>query len=136
MTSRLNPYITFRNNAREAMGFYREVLGGDLAISTFADFGGAREGVDPDGVMHARLDTPLGFTIMASDAALHDVAEESRITISISGDDADALRGYFASLMDGGNVQVPLSPQSWGDEFGMGTDRFGVSWMVNIMPAA
>lgn len=136
MASRLNPYITFRANAREAMGFYRDVFGGDLAISTFADFGGAREGVDPDGVMHARLDTSLGFTLMASDAALHDVSEESRITISVSGDDADALRGYFEGLMAGGTVQVPLSPQSWGDEFGMGTDRYGVSWMVNITSGA
>jgi PhnB protein len=136
MTSRLNPYISFRNNAREAMGFYRDVLGGDLAISTFADFGGARDGVDPEGVMHARLDTPLGFTLMASDAAMHDASAESRITISISGDDAAALRGYFEGLMTGGTVQVPLSTQSWGDEFGMGTDRFGVSWMVNITPAA
>ena len=136
MASRLNPYITFRSNAREAMGFYRDVLGGDLAISTFADFGGSSEGVDPDGVMHARLDTPLGFTLMASDAALHDVSEESCITISISGDDAVALRGYFEGLMAGGTVQVPLSTQSWGDEFGMGTDRFGVSWMVNITPGA
>jgi PhnB protein len=135
MTSRLNPYITFANNAREAMTFYQGVLGGDLAVSTFAEFGGARDGVDPDGVMHARLDTPLGFTLMASDAALHDVSTDSRITISISGDDADALRGYFTGLMDGGEVQVPLSTQSWGDEFGMGTDRFGVSWMVNITRA-
>jgi PhnB protein len=136
MTSRLNPYITFPNTTREAMAFYREVLGGDLAISTFADFGGARDGVDPDGVMHARLDTPLGFTLMASDAALHAIPDASRITLSISGDDADVLRGYFAGLMDGGSVQVPLSVQSWGDEFGMGTDRFGVSWMVNITGAA
>jgi PhnB protein len=136
MPSTMNPYITFRNNAREAMEFYRDVLGGELAISTFAEFGGAREGVDPDGVMHARLQTPLGFTLMASDAALHEVSEESRITISISGDDTDALRGYFTGLMAGGTVQVPLSTQSWGDEFGMGTDRFGVSWMVNITPAS
>jgi PhnB protein len=54
------------------------------------------------------------------------------IRISVSGDDADELRSYFAKLMDGGSVEVPMEKQGWGDEFGMGTDRFGVSWLVNI----
>jgi len=57
------------------------------------------------------------------------------IRISLSGDDADELRGYFAKLTDGGNAEVPLEKQVWGDEFGMGTDKFGVSWLVNITPA-
>ena len=133
MTSRLNPYIAFRNDAREAMTFYQGVFGGELTISTFADFGGAREGTDPDGVMHAQLETPLGFTIMASDVpAPMELTPGANITISVSGDDADELRGYFAELTEGGAVEVPLQKQAWGDEFGMGSDQFGVSWMVNI----
>ncbi|BCW70949.1 hypothetical protein [Arthrobacter sp. NicSoilB8] len=38
MTARLNPYLSFRNNAREAMEFYKDVFGGELTVSTFADF--------------------------------------------------------------------------------------------------
>ncbi len=133
MTSRLNPYIAFRNSAREAMTFYQGVFGGELAISTFEEFGGAGDGTDPDGVMHALLETPLGFTIMASDVPAHmELTPGANITISVSGDDADELRGYFAKLTEGGAVEVPLQKQAWGDEFGMGTDRFGVAWMVNI----
>jgi PhnB protein len=54
------------------------------------------------------------------------------MAISLSGDDADELRRCWERLSDGGAVQVPLEQQVWGDVFGMCTDRFGVSWMVNI----
>jgi len=54
------------------------------------------------------------------------------IAVSLSGDDIDELRGYWARLVDGGTVSVPLEKQMWGDEFGMCTDRFGVAWMVDI----
>jgi PhnB protein len=136
MTSRLNPYISFRDSAREAITFYQGVFGGELAISTFGQYGSAPEGTDPEGVMHSQLETPLGFTIMASDVpAPMEFTPGASIRISVSGDDADELRGYFAKLMDGGSVEVPMEKQGWGDEFGMGTDRFGVSWLVNITQA-
>jgi PhnB protein len=54
------------------------------------------------------------------------------MTISLSGDDADELRDYWAKLSDGGEVSVPLEKQMWGDEFGMCVDKFGTPWMVNI----
>jgi PhnB protein len=50
-------------------------------------------------------------------------------------DDADALRGYWEKLSDGGTVTMPLEKQMWGDEFGMCMDRFGIPWMVNITQA-
>jgi PhnB protein len=53
-------------------------------------------------------------------------------SVSLSGDDADALRGYFAKLADGGTVTMPLDKQVWGDEFGMCVDQFGIDWLVNI----
>jgi len=133
MTSRLNPYISFRDNAREAITFYQEVFGGDLVINTFGQYGAAPEGTDPEGVMHAQLETPLGFTIMASDVpAFMEFTPGASIRISLSGDDADELRGYYAKLVDGGSADVPLEKQVWGDEFGMGTDKFGIGWLVNI----
>ena len=56
----------------------------------------------------------------------------SQISVSLSGDDGEALRGYFAGLAQGGSVTMPLEKQMWGDEFGMCTDPFGIAWMVNI----
>ena len=135
MSSRLNPYLNFDGDARAALELYRDVFGGTLTISTFGEFG-APEGVDPDGVMHGQLDTPSGYTLMASD--LPPGAQLSRgasITICLSGDDAEELRGYFTRLAEGGSVSVPLEKQMWGDEFGQCEDRFGVGWLVNIGPA-
>jgi PhnB protein len=132
MAAVLNPYLNFNGDAREAITFYQSVLGGELTISTFGEFGGG-EGEGADNVMHAQLETPLGFTLMASDTApgMGEVVAGSNIAISLSGDD-DALRGYFAALSEGGTVTMPLEKQMWGDEFGMLDDRFGISWLVNI----
>ena len=58
------------------------------------------------------------------------------ISVSLSGDDDDRLRGYWEKLAAGGTVTMPLEKQMWGDEFGMVTDRFGVDWMVNITQSA
>jgi len=56
----------------------------------------------------------------------------NNITISLSGDDGEALRRWFEGLSEGGTVAMPLEKQVWGDEFGQLTDRFGINWMVNI----
>ena len=132
MASRLNPYISFDGNAREAIETYRDIFGGELTVNTFGDLGQADEGV-ADKVMHSQLETPAGFTLMASDTppGMSHQAGGS-ITVSLSGDDEAELRGYWDRLSDGGQVAVPLEKQMWGDLFGMCTDRFGVPWMVNI----
>ena len=132
MTSRLNPYISFDGDAREAMEFYQSVFGGDLTVSTFGDFGSPDAAV-ADKVMHAMLSTGKGYTLMASDTPPGmPYTPGSAITVSLSGDDADDLRGYWEKLSDGGTIAVALEKQMWGDEFGQCTDRFGVSWVVNI----
>ena len=132
MAAVLNPYLSFDNNARQAMEFYRDVFGGDLRINTFGEFGQA-DSAEADKVMHAQLETDRGFTLMASDTPPGMQRNPGdNISISLSGDDTDALRGYWEKLSGGGNVTMPLEKQMWGDEFGMCVDRFGVPWMVNI----
>jgi PhnB protein len=133
MTSRLNPYISFAGSARQAMEFYRSVFGGTLTLSTFGD-AGAADSADADKIMHGMLETDSGYTIMGADTpGGMEQSSGSNITISLSGDDGDELRGYWERLSDGGRVTVPLEKQMWGDEFGMCTDRFGVAWMVDII---
>ena len=133
MSSRLNPYISFTDNARDAMEFYRGVFGGNLTLNTFGDLGGAHSGEDTDKIMHGMLETDSGFTLMGADTPSgmeHNPG--TNIAISLSGDDGDQLRGYWQQLSDGADVSVPLEKQMWGDEFGMCVDRFGIAWMVNI----
>ncbi|MFE2755689.1 VOC family protein [Actinosynnema sp. NPDC059335] len=132
MSSRLNPYISFAGNAREAMEFYESVFGGTLVVNTFGEFGQA-DAPEAEKIMHAQLETPSGYTLMASDTPPgmpHNPGDN--VTISLSGDDGEELRRYFEQLSEGGNVTVPLEKQMWGDEFGACQDRFGISWMVNI----
>ncbi len=133
MASRLNPYISFAGDARQAMEFYQSVFGGSLTLSTFGQFGGGPAGDDADKIMHGMLETDRGFTLMAADTPpgmAHNPG--TNIAVSLSGDDAAELRGYWERLSEAGTVSVPLEKQMWGDEFGMCTDRFGISWMVNI----
>jgi PhnB protein len=131
MVSRLNPYLSFNGTARQAMEFYAGVFGGKLAFNTFAEFGS--DSPDADLIMHGVLETDAGYTIMAGDVTGDQRYEPmAGISVSLSGDDAGLLRGYWDRLAGGGTVTMPLQQQIWGDEFGMCVDAFGVSWMVNI----
>lgn len=132
MASQLNPYLNFPGTAAQAMQFYAEVFGGTPHISTFGSMGAS--GPDAEKVMHGRLETPSGLTLMCSDApggSRPDVG--NAISLSLSGEDEQELRGYWQALSSSGTVTMPLEKQAWGDEFGMCTDQFGVPWMVNIV---
>ncbi len=132
MSSRLNPYITFDGNARAALEFYESVFGGTLHVNTFGEYGGG-DGPGADNIMHGMLETPSGFTLMGADTPPGmEHSPGNNIAVSLSGDDADELRGYWENLSANGSVAVPLETQMWGDEFGMCIDQFGVAWMVNI----
>ncbi len=129
----LNPYLNFRNSARDAMTFYQSVFGGELTLSTFGDSGMAQDPADADKIMHAQLDAPNNLTLMASDTpASWPLSEGSSISISLSGHDEATLRGYWDKLSASGEVTMPLDKAPWGDTFGMLKDKFGVSWLVNI----
>ena len=134
MPSVLNPYINFRDNARQALEFYKGVFGGDLRVSTFGEYGDPNQ-PGADGVMHGQLETDSGFTLMASDTppGMDTSSGAGNITISLSGDDEQQLRGYWDKLSEGGTVTMPFEKQMWGDLFGMCTDKFGVPWMVDVV---
>ena len=143
MTTRLNPYLNFATTTRQAMEFYQSVLGGDLRVSTFGEYGGAPEGLEADNIMHAQLETANGLTLMASDSSGsagqgggQATSAADGVALSLSGEDADELRGYWERLSARGSVTMPLEKQMWGDEFGMCVDRFGVAWLVNLSQPA
>ncbi|MDQ3931355.1 MAG: VOC family protein [Actinomycetota bacterium] len=132
MVSRLNPYISFAGDARQALEFYQRVFGGTLRLSTFGEFG-AQDSPEADQIMHGMLETDSGFTLMGADTPPGmDHNPGNNVAVSLSGDDADELRGYWEKLSNGGVVSVPLEKQMWGDEFGMCVDPFGIIWLVNI----
>ncbi|HEV2887700.1 MAG TPA: VOC family protein [Jatrophihabitans sp.] len=133
MTTRLNPYLNFRDTAREAMEFYHSVFGGELNVSTFAEMQASEDPAEQDKVMHAMLVNEQGLTLMAADTPNSmEYATGTNFAVSLSGDDEGELRGYWDKLSDGATVTMPLEKAPWGDMFGMCVDRFGVSWLVNI----
>ncbi|BBH18156.1 VOC family protein [Nocardioides baekrokdamisoli] len=130
----LNPYISFKDTARDAMEFYQSVLGGELFFAKFGDMGDP-DAANAEGIMHSSLQTPSGFTLFASDTPDGmDYNPGTNIAISLSGSESEELKGYWDKLSDGATVTVPYAKQMWGDEFGMLIDKFGISWMVNVSP--
>jgi PhnB protein len=127
----LNPYLNFRGNAREAMEFYQSIFGGELDVSTFADFQAAEDPSENDQVMHSQLTTENGFTLMGADTPSR-VELSPNGSISLSGDDQGTLGSYWEKLSDGATIAEPLTVAPWGDSFGMLTDKYGVFWLVNI----
>lgn len=133
MQSKLNPYISFRDNTREAMEFYRTVFGGKLNLSTFKDYHASQDPSEDNKIMHSVLEADNGITFMASDTPNSmEYRPGTNMSMSLSGDNEAELTGYFQKLSAGGAVTMPLEKAPWGDTFGMCTDKFGITWLVNI----
>lgn len=133
MQTRLNPYLSFKANTREAMEFYKTVFGGTLELDTFKESGASVDPSEDNLIMHAMLTTTNGNVFMASDTPNHmEYKPGTNFSISLSGDDKAELSSYFNKLSDGGTITQPLVEAPWGDTFGMITDKFGTQWMVNV----
>jgi PhnB protein len=137
MQSKLNPYLSFKASTREAMEFYRSVFGGKLDLNTFKDYHASQDPNEDDKIMHSVLEADNGITFMASDTPDRmDYKPGTNFSMSLSGDDEAELKAYFEKLAVGGTVTMPLNKAAWGDTFGMLTDRFGITWLVNISGAS
>lgn len=133
MATRLNPYLTFRETARQAMEFYQSVFGGELTVSTFAEFHASGDPAEQHKVMHSQLTTDNGLVLMGADTPnTMGFTVGTTYSVSLSGEDDAELRGYWDRLTVGATIGEPLNTAPWGDSFGMFTDKFGVSWLVNI----
>lgn len=131
--TKLNPYIHFKGNAREAMEFYKTVFGGKLDLSSFKDAQMPVDASEENLVMHSQLDTDNGLTLMGSDTPSHmEYTPGTTVTISLSGEEEAEMKGYWDKLAVGATITAPLEKAPWGDTFGMLTDKFGIEWMVNI----
>lgn len=134
MASRLNPYISFKDNARQALEFYHSVFGGKLDMTTFKQGGMSTDPNEENLIMHGMIEAENGMAFMAADTPKRmEFHQPAGISISLSGSDEDELRGYFDKLAAGGSITLPLDKAPWGDTFGMLVDKFGVSWMVDVV---
>src|SRR6266699_1866037 len=119
MQSKLNPYLSFKDNTREAMEFYRTVFGGKLELSTFKDYHASQDPREEKKIMHSVLESDNGITFMASDTPNRmEYRAGTNFSMSLSGDNEAELQGYFEKLSAGGTVTMPLEKAPWGDAFG------------------
>ena len=133
MQTLLNPYISFKDNAREAMEFYQSVFGGKLEINTYKGFDASEDPSEDNKIMHSMLEADNGITFMAADTPNSmEYRPGNNISISLSGDNEQELQSYWEKLSKGATIQEPLEKAPWGDTFGMLRDKFGVEWLVNI----
>src|SRR5579872_2110979 len=109
---KLNPYLFFTGNCKEAMEFYKEVFGGELSVQTFKD-----AGMESEGIMHAELSDGQ-FDLLACDGDRKEPYETSFISLCVSGTDTEKLTRVFDQLSGNGKVTSPLKVESWGDTFG------------------
>lgn len=134
MSTQLNPYLNFDGQAAEAMDFYASVFGGTVERMLFKempDMPGYDESM-AELVMHSALSADSAVPLMASDVPPSVGEASPHGAISLSGDEEETLQRWWAALSDGGEVTMPLEKAPWGDSFGAVTDKYGVSWLVNI----
>jgi PhnB protein len=135
----IEPYLFFNGRCEEAIEFYRKALGAEIEMIT--RFKESPEppppGTVPDGfenkIMHASF--RIGqTTVMASDGCSADKANFEGFSLGLQvSSEAEADRAFNA-LADGGKIKMPLTKTFWSPRFGMLEDRFGVGWMINVVP--
>jgi len=131
---KINPYLAFDGNCREAFAYYQKHLDGQiLMMLTNGESPIANEMPDDrqDKIMHARMVISGDQVLMGGDAPTGQYDGMKGCMVSINVDDASEAERIFAALSDGGNVMMPIGETFWAKRFGMAYDQFGVSWMVN-----
>jgi PhnB protein len=126
----LHPYINFQGQARAALEFYHQVLGGTLDLHPGNEQGGPSERI-----MHGRL-TADGVSLIAVDGhPAYPAQVGENMALALSSTDQDRLTQIFNALAAGGKVKMPLTPQAGGAGVGWLTDQFGINWMIQLDPA-
>jgi PhnB protein len=132
MKMQLNAYLNFDGNCREAMSLYQSVFGGELKMQTFAEAGMGQNPKTANQVIHAYLDNG-SVSLFGSDVADHGPVQwGNSVNLCLFGTEETKLRDIFNKLSAGGQVEMPLAKQFWGDVFGSFTDKYGIHWMVNL----
>lgn len=133
----INPYLHFNGQCDEAIAFYREAIGAEVdAVMRFGEMPEPKmPGLTPemaDKVMHACLKVGEGKLMLSDGRGTGGPASFQGVTVALHPRDEAEARKLFDALAAGGTVTMPLAATFWSRAFGMATDRFGVSWMVNV----
>ena len=126
-------YVSFPGTAREALGFYADVFGGELSLYTYEDF--SRSDGPPDAIAHGVLDGVVALAGSDAAAGQATVRFEGLMLSLLGTAEPAVLHEWFDQLADGGRVIDPLAPKPWGASDGQVMDRHGLHWLIGYEPA-
>ncbi|MFE1028765.1 VOC family protein [Streptomyces sp. NPDC058818] len=128
-------HLNFRGDARAALTFYQSVFGGDLAVVTYKDAGNIQDASEADQVTWGQVSADSGLCVMAYDVPSHMPWHqgENAFFVSVRGDGAEEITAYWEKLSDGATVLQPLAAAQWAPLYGMLRDRFGVTWVLDVV---
>ena len=127
-------HLNFRGQAREALEFYQSVFGGELVTVTHAQAYGTQDPAEADLISWGQVLSPEGFQVMAFDvpAARPYQPGVDPVWVSVRGQDQDEIRRYWDALVKDATVKMPLAASGWALLYGMVTDQFGVTWVLDV----
>ncbi|GAA1999911.1 VOC family protein [Catenulispora subtropica] len=128
-------HLNFRGEAREALTFYQSVFAGDIALVTYQDAGNVTDPSEADQVMWGQVAADNGFRVMAYDvpSRMPWNRGENSFFVSLRGKTAEEVTAHWEKLSDGATVVQPLGPAQWAPLYGMLVDRFGITWVVDVV---
>lgn len=129
---KLNPYLTYDGQCREAFDHYQRILGGTVEMMTHGDSPVCDEipSAWHDRIMHACLVAGDNM-LMGSDAPPQHFEQPAGFAVALAFDEPAEAERVFHALAEGGVVRMPMQETFWAARFGMVTDRFGIPWVVN-----
>ena len=126
-------YIGFNGRCREAMTFYKQCLGGELTLQTVE--GSPMEAQCPSAMKNSILHSALAkdrLLLMATDMVSPEgYTKGNNVALSLNCSNEEEINTFYAALSEHGNIIDPLKPQFWGALFGVFTDKYGITWMLN-----
>jgi PhnB protein len=135
MTISTVTHLNFRGDARAALAFYHSVFGGEQIVISYADAHTVQVPSEADQIMWGQIAADSGFCIMAYDVptSLPWSAGENPFFVSVRGEDMAEITGYWDKLSIGSTVIRPLEPAAWAKLYGMVKDRFGITWVLDVV---
>ena len=137
MTVVTTPHLNFRGNAKSALDFYHSVFGGQLIAVTNEQAYSAEIPEEAQQIKFGQVIGENGFQIMAFDvpsSQSYDQGDKS-LYVSVRGDSADEITELWGKLAKGSTILSDLAPSAFSPAYGMLTDAYGVTWVLDVAVA-
>lgn len=134
MSIETTTHLNFRGTARAALTFYQSVFGGEIVLVTHSQTYPEFAPDEADHIAYGQVASTDGFRIMAFDVPATRPYDPgiAPVFVSVRGQAADEIQAYWSKLAEGATVLFPVAPSAWSPLYGMLTDRFGVTWVLDV----